>query len=555
MQVSDDVLLSDKALVRLCLDDGRTFVTSKGEILTCSVDAPKLDAIRDYVQTNQSLCNARFWGEVPILSRVAEDRVETMMEIMAQALSLTDNETEKSKMEQFLTSLCQAGVNARASDIHIEIHRSETRFLLRVDGVREILLTFASGESALRQQRDVGIRLAAYIFNKRGRSDFSERDPNDDSFAIELMTSELSTSETDGEPDDQKVPSASTILSKIIEWRVALMPLDRGIKLTLRCLTPLGAPLTLAAMDLPAPYIEQLVYAVSRRGGGIFITGPMGSGKSSMIYALLENVDRVARSVHALEDPVEFEQEGVCKTSVEPAKETKSGSGKYRDYAFYAKEQLRHDIDVAPFGEIRDYAAAKEFCRKAETGGLAITTLHTNSALGVPSTMIEQLNIPAAVVSAPGLMLLFTHQKLVRRLCECALSLDQAKDIYDEAGLADVFEDKQNKLRTLVPDHLDTVRVKHPKGCVHCQDKGEKGRVLVMEMIVLEDGDREFIRRQDYLGWKNYLNQNGWPDIRQHTLHRIRRGQVDILSVSEQIDGLMPRHADAIYRRMADALS
>lgn len=533
MQASDDLLLSDKELVRLCLDDGRTFVTSKGEILTCSVDAPKLDAIRDYVQTNKSLCKGRFWGQVPVLSRVTEGRVETMLEIMSQALSLTNNDKEKSKMEQFLTSLCQAAVNAGASDIHVEIHRSETRFLIRVDAMREVLLTFASGESAQRQQRDVGIRLAAYIFNKRGRSDFSERDPNDDSFAIELMTPGL---------------------SKMIEWRVALMPLDRGIKLTLRCLTPLDEPLTLEAMDLPAPYVEQLVYAISRRGGGIVITGPMGSGKSSMIYALLETIDRVARCVHALEDPVEFEQEGVCKTSVEPAKETKSGSGKYRDYAFYAKEQLRHDIDVAPFGEVRDYAAAKEFCRKAETGGLAITTLHTNSALGVPPTMIEQLNIPPAVVSAPGLMLLFTHQKLVRRLCRCALSLDKAKDVYAEAGLTDVLSDKLDKLKTLVPDHLAKVRVKHPNGCSHCNERGEKGRVLVMEMIVLEDEDREFIRHQDYLGWKNYLKEKGWPDIRQHTLHRIRRGQVDIASVSEQVDGLMPRQADAIYRQMTEAL-
>ena len=79
--------------------------------------------------------------------------------------------------------------------------------------------------------------------------------------------------------------------------------------------------------------------------------------------------------------------------------------------------------------------------------------------------------------------------------------------------------------------------------------------MLVMEMIALEDSDREFIRQQDYLGWQHHLDRQGWPDLRQHTLHRIRQGQIDITSASEQVDGLMPIESKQLYLRMAEVLS
>ncbi|MDN4697362.1 ATPase, T2SS/T4P/T4SS family [Vibrio parahaemolyticus] len=148
----------------------------------------------------------------------------------------------------------------------------------------------------------------------------------------------------------------------------------------------------------------------------------MGSGKSSLVYALLEKVDRIARNVHSLEDPVEFSQDFVSKTQVQPSLETFEGSGVKMDYAFYCKETLRHDVDISNIGEIRDTPTAAEFCRKAETGGLALATLHTNSALGVAQTFIQQLKMPAAIVGAPDLMAMFVHVKLVRKLCDCAFS-------------------------------------------------------------------------------------------------------------------------------------
>ncbi|MDG2810411.1 ATPase, T2SS/T4P/T4SS family, partial [Vibrio parahaemolyticus] len=161
---------------------------------------------------------------------------------------------------------------------------------------------------------------------------------------------------------------------RLFEWRAALIPTHDGPKLTLRCLTPKNKALSLEDMDLPTPYLATLIQMVHKRQGGIIITGPMGSGKSSLVYALLEKVDRIARNVHSLEDPVEFSQDFVSKTQVQPSLETFEGSGVKMDYAFYCKETLRHDVDISNIGEIRDTPTAAEFCRKAETGGLALAT-------------------------------------------------------------------------------------------------------------------------------------------------------------------------------------
>jgi general secretion pathway protein E len=530
-------VLIEQALLALCIDDGHSFVDNNGVIHTDNVDAPKLGEIKTYLQSNNTMLDGALYGKSPKVVMASTDTVQMMLEVAGDLLASDNNKEDRSEMSGKLNALCQSAVIARASDIHVEVGRKETRFLLRVDGKRVVLHSFSDGSSALRQSRTLGTNLAAYAFQMKGKHNYSERVPLNDRFELTLQL--------DGQ-------------DKVIEWRAALMPLDRGIKLVLRCITPLGEPLTLGAMDLLPTHVRLFEEKMKRRSGIIVLTGPMGSGKSSLVYALLETVDRVARCVHTLEDPVEFEQDGVTKTLVEPRRELKEGSGVHLDYTFYALEQLRQDIDITSFGELRSHSATKEFTRKGETGGLAISTLHANSAVGVPAIFIEQLNIPASIVSAPGLMQLFTHQKLLRKLCpHCALSLDDAKLVYEQHQISGSYEKKRTQLMALVPEHSDVVRVRNPEGCNECKsspNKGEKGRVMVLEMIALEDDDRAFIKRQDYLGWQKHLQTKGWPDIRTHTLHRIKQGLVDIESASEQVDELMPVSSSTLYEQMQEEM-
>lgn len=534
-------LLQDSTLIELCIEDGHSVVDSDGVVWVDVLPTPKQEAIRRYLQETESLAGGRFFARMPVIKQADEAQVQTLLDVARAQLNQDIQEQLESTFGEKLTALCQAAIDIKASDIHLEVHRSETRILLRVDGRRERLKTFANGESAERLDRAFGQALAAYAFNL-GNSNYSPRLPLNDRFELPLVLN--------------KKDSDKHERTTMVEWRAAMMPLSHGIKLVLRCLTPLGEPLTLDNMNLLPSQKQLLESKMQRRSGVIVLTGPMGSGKTSMVYALFDTVDREARCCHTLEDPVEFEQDGVTKTLVEPKRELKEGSGQYLDYTFYALEQLRQDIDITSFGELRSHSTTKEFTRKGETGGVAISTLHANSALGVPGIFIEQLGIPASIVSAPGLMQLFTHQKLVRKLCpHCALDIDTAEPVYEQSGEAQAFETKYAQLSTLLPDALSKVRVKHPQGCEHCRQKGESGRVLVLELIALEDADREFIKAQDYLGWKRYLTEQGWPDIRRHTLYRIAQGDVDIASASEQVDGLMPESSKRIYTQIEQEMT
>ncbi|HBC3474394.1 TPA: Flp pilus assembly complex ATPase component TadA [Vibrio parahaemolyticus] len=526
-----------ETLMTLCRDDGYTVVTPDLVVQTSNLDAPNLTAILDYLQS----CHAMVGHEIKV-EEVPQSMIEKALTVELDT-SFQKNDDSNNVVEKHLLALCQTAVDRNCSDVHVLTTPEHTHFMLRVDGIRRLIDRFHNKQSAKNQPRQMGLALIDYVFSTLGGQDIKYTMPANDRFEVPLKV-------------DGKV--------RMFEWRAALIPTFDGPKLTLRCLTPRQKALQLEDMDLPAPYLATLVRMIHKRQGAIILTGPMGSGKSSLANAMLEKVDRVARNVHTLEDPVEFSQAFVSKTQVQPSLETFEGSGVKMDYAFYTKEQLRHDIDVSGIGEIRDTATAAEFCRKAETGGLAMATLHTNGALGVPQTFIQHLNIPAAIVGAPDLMAMFVHVKLVRKLCDCAFSFadrdsEDIKNAYANVNAMDKLALKVTQLEKLCSeDERRHVRLLNPCGCEKCNQEGgvvgENGRLVVMEMIVLDDADRQFIIKEDDLGWKQHLKAQGWPDIKAHCKSRIVHGQVDILSASEQVDDLVPVPVTDIYQAMQEAL-
>ncbi|HAV1415121.1 ATPase, T2SS/T4P/T4SS family [Vibrio parahaemolyticus] len=527
-----------ETLLTLCRDDGYTVVTEHLVVQTSNLEAPNLGAIIDYLQSCQVML-----GQDVRVEEVPQSMIEKALATQSEAALQTQQDDSKNVVEKHLLALCQTAVDRDSSDIHVLTTPDKTLFLLRIDGARRLVERFHNQQSAKNQPRQMGLALIDYVFSTLGGQDIKYTLPANDRFEVPLRV-------------DGKV--------RMFEWRAALIPTHEGPKLTLRCLTPKNKALQLEDMDLPKPYLSTLIQMVHKRQGGIIITGPMGSGKSSLVYALLEKVDRVARNVHSLEDPVEFSQDFVSKTQVQPSLETHEGSRVKMDYAFYCKETLRHDVDLSNIGEIRDTPTAAEFCRKAETGGLALATLHTNSALGVAQTFIQQLKMPAAIVGAPDLMAMFVHVKLVRKLCDCAFSFadhhsEDVKNAYANVNATDKLELKISQLEKLCSEgELKSVRLLNPCGCDKCNKEGgvagERGRLVVMEMIVLDDTDRQFIIKEDDLGWKKHLKAQGWPDIKDHCKSRIMRGQVDILSASEQVDDLVPVPVNDIYRELAEAL-
>lgn len=528
----------ENTLLTLCRDDGYTIVNAALTVQTSNLDAPNLGRIMDLLQGSKALL-----GQDVIVEEVPQSVIDETLAMFSDTQHQTLKEQgEQNVVERQLQALCQTAVNENSSDVHVLTTPDSTLFLLRTVGVRRVISRFHNHQSAQNQPRQVGLALIDYVFSTLGGQDIKYTLPANDRFSLPLKVgNEL----------------------RLFEWRAALIPTHDISKLTLRCLTPKNKALSLEDMDLPTPYLATLIQMVHKRQGDHHYH-LMGSGKSSLVYALLEKVDRIARNVHSLEDPVEFSQDFVSKTQVQPSLETFEGSGVKMDYAFYCKETLRHDVDISNIGEIRDTPTAAEFCRKAETGGLALATLHTNSALGVAQTFIQQLKMPAAIVGAPDLMAMFVHVKLVRKLCDCAFSFadrnsEEAKKAYSSINSSDKLALKISQLEKLCSeDELKNVRLLNPCGCEKCNQGGgtlgENGRLVVMEMIVLDDADRQFIIQEDDLGWKQHLKKQGWPDIKDHCKSRIMRGQVDILSASEQVDDLVPVPVTDIYRAMQEAL-
>ncbi|MDN3683199.1 ATPase, T2SS/T4P/T4SS family, partial [Vibrio tapetis subsp. quintayensis] len=275
------------------------------------------------------------------------------------------------------------------------------------------------------------------------------------------------------------------------------------------------------------------------KAGVLVFAGQTGSGKTTSIAAMLNEVKRKGRSINTLEDPVEFDL-GVIQTSI-----NSQGEGK-ADFAEYNKLLKRHDVDIGLIGEIRDHSVAMEVSRNGEAGMLMLTSVHTSSSLGTAPTLIEQMQMPPSLISAPGLMKLWMYQTLVRCLCpHCQLTLDEAKKQFSSEQL-----NRFDKWHSSYPDiNLDKLRFHSEKGCDKCI-QGESSRTALVELIVLDDDDREFILKRDYLGWGKHLKEKGFKSVIDHANLKIERGEIDLFTAAERVDGLFPRETSTIYRDM-----
>lgn len=515
-------LLIDERLKSLYFKSNNAIAISSGKILTTDFTTPTIKDIRAYVKDSNELLDGKFKGSLLTVEIADKQIIENFLD---SGLNRTHQDSTQEKesnsivAENYIELLTKAA-NLGSSDIHIELYENETQIFAGVDGERIFLVPTVP-------EHEYGKRLFSYIFTsaaKSKRGDFVSNDPNDGRLIETLMVN--------GE-------------SRITIWRASYIPADKGGKITLRWLNKETELPTLESIGWTSGHIAIYRQFLNAPSGICIIAGKVGSGKSTTIACGLKEIDK-SRTVHTLEDPVEFDL-GVMQTVVTPNK-TINDESESRGFAYYSKVLLRHAVDVEMHGEVRDHAGAMEVTRKGETGQLVLTTVHSSSGIGVAPTFIEQFNIPPSVVSAPDLMRLWVYQTLIRTLCtECSFNIDQARDFYQNSGDIDKFTHWETHLNTLCEGDIDQVRFKNPQGCKLCDHKGEKGRTAVVEMIVLDDEDREFILNKDYLAWQKALKDKGFKDIRWHTITKIKSGLIDIDTASKRINNLLPVSAKDVY--------
>jgi len=347
---------------------------------------------------------------------------------------------EEKPIIRLVSSILQRAVGDGASDIHIEPRRRELAVRFRVDGVlRETM----SVPPKLQNGVIARLKILADL-------DIAERRvPQDGRFSVKLS--------------GQK-----------IDLRVASLPTVHGEKIVLRMLDTSSVEVDLTKLGFAPRALERYEEIFRRPYGTILVTGPTGSGKSTTLYATLDELNSPEKNIITVEDPVEFRMNEINQIQVNP----KAGL----TFASALRSILRADPDVLMIGEIRDFETAKIAVEAALTGHLVLATLHTNDAPSAVNRLTDMGVEPFLTSSAIDCVI---AQRLARRLCErCKEPVEIEEEIL--AGMRFPFEH--------APD--GNFSFYRAVGCNRCGDSGYRGRIGVYEMMVVTDEIKGLILRR-----------------------------------------------------------
>jgi len=389
-----------------------------------------------------------------------------------QVIELLES-AEQAPVVKLVHSIIADAVERGASDIHFEPSMGDMRVRLRVDGVALDSTT-------------VPKRLAAGVVSR-----------------IKIMA-ELDIAER-RVPQDGRV--GLTVDGCFIDLRVATLPVVRGESVAMRILDKGQMILDLDGLGVDERERDLLRSAIGRIHGAVLVTGPTGAGKTTTLYAALSEVNTPDRTVITIEDPVEYELEGVKQVQVNP----KAGL----TFATGLRSMVRSDPDVLMVGEIRDRETAQIAIESALTGHLVLSTMHTNDAPMAAARLIEMGIEPFLIAS--GLECVVA-QRLARRLCEnCRQPVKVTAGELALHGFAGGGGD------------LDAYE---PVGCVRCTDTGYRGRVGLYEAMTLSDEIRALILAKapsDEIAAAAVAG--GMRPLREDGLEKVRAGITSIAEV------------------------
>jgi type IV pilus assembly protein PilB len=338
-----------------------------------------------------------------------------------QAKSLQLDQTD-----DFLLNLITEARNLRSSDIHIEIYEFKCRVRIRIDGqlVERYLLQHDKYPALINK-----IKISANL-------DIAEKRL----------------------PQDGRISYKAQKLQ--FDIRVSVLPTLHGEKVVLRLLSNDATDIDLNNLGFSNVDLAHYLHGIKRPNGILLISGPTGSGKTTTLYATLKLLNKETRNVLTIEDPIEYTLEGINQVQLKES----IGLG----FSKALKTFLRQDPDVIMVGEIRDAETANMAIRAALTGHLVLSTIHTNSAWGTVSRLID-MGIPPFLIA--GTLNTTVAQRLIRLLCpDCKESIAFDTALYPP----------QFKPEAVVPSHYI------PKGCEKCHYTGYKGRKAVYEVIPID---------------------------------------------------------------------
>jgi len=294
---------------------------------------------------------------------------------------------------------------------------------------------------------------------------------------------------------------------KHIDLRVATLPAAHGEKVVMRILDSSKAMVELESLGMLPQALERFTKAISQAHGAVLVTGPTGSGKSTSLYAALNGLNTVEKNIITIEDPVEYQLDGITQVQTNPRAGLTFASG--------LRSMMRADPDIIMVGEIRDGETAQIAIEAALTGHLVLSTLHTNDAPGAISRLIEMGIEPFLVGSAVDCVV---AQRLARLLCEeCKRRTTLTSDVMRANGFNVGLD----------------LEAYEPVGCARCGGSGYKGRVGLYEVMWVSESIRAMtVAREPSETIAHAAVHEGMMRLREDGLEKVRRGLTSIAEIA-----------------------
>jgi type IV pilus assembly protein PilB len=400
-----------------------------------------------------------------------QDDLEMVADTEDVDIEQTMDEAGQAPIIKLVNFILARAIEEGASDIHVEPYEKTLRVRYRVDGKLE---EFHSPPKSVQAALTSRLKIMCDM-------DITEhRLPQDARFRIKYRNRE-------------------------IDFRVSTVPTYYGEKVVMRLLDKASVSLGLAELNFEPEPMQALLEATQMPYGMILMSGPTGSGKTTTLYSMLTQLNDPDVNIVTVEDPVEYELAGINQIPIR--------SEVKLTFAAALRSILRQDPDIIMVGEMRDQETADIAVKAALTGHLVLSTLHANDAASVPTRLMDMGLEPYLISSG---LLLSAAQRLVRRICpDCKEAFYPPRDVLD-------------RIQYKAPDDSEPIFFR-ARGCKKCKDLGYKGRVAVIECLLVRDEIQDLIMARVPAGeLKHKAVELGMKTLRMNALAKAVAGHTTI---------------------------
>jgi general secretion pathway protein E len=422
---------------------------------------------------------------------ILDDESHLLVQASYQQVETSSDSSELSSVEEeklkelaaeaptvnLLNGLISKALKAGASDMHLEPFQNKYRVRFRIDGVLQDIEMLPA---------KMRLPIASRLKILSGMDIAEKRKPQDGKIEMKIAAEQF-------------------------DIRVSALPLHDGESIVMRFLRKEAIKYEMDVLGISADIRTQIEQDLTTTAGVILLTGPTGSGKTTSLYTFLNAINHADVKIITLEDPVEYQLEGVNQVQVQ------ADIG--FDFAAGLRSIVRQDPDVIMLGEIRDAETAQIAMQSALTGHLVFSTVHTNDAASAYTRLIdlgaEEFLLNAAITS-------IIAQRLARKLCQhCSTPHPEQQALFDKYQLARLVDKYQ-----LEPN------LRHAKGCEHCNHTGYTGRIAIIEYLRCDDAIKKLAKDKDFpLAAKAICKELGYRSLLEDGFYKAIKGITSIEEV------------------------